>query len=54
MDKLAQATGSTDYTILLTSLMILMNKYTNQEDVVIGSPVSGRTQKILKKLSVHF
>ncbi|NQE00087.1 condensation domain-containing protein, partial [Staphylococcus xylosus] len=45
IDKLAQATGSTDYTILLTSLMILMNKYTNQEDVVIGSPVSGRTQK---------
>ncbi len=45
IDKLAQATASTDYTILLTSLMILMNKYTNQEDVVIGSPVSGRTQK---------
>ncbi len=45
MEKLAQTTGSTDYTILLTSLMILMSKYTNQEDIVIGSPCSGRTFK---------
>ena len=31
--------------ILLTSFMVLLHKYSRQEDVVIGSPISGRTHK---------
>ena len=31
--------------ILLASIMILMQKYSRQEDIVIGSPISGRTHK---------
>lgn len=54
MDKLTQTTGSTDYTILLTSLMILMSKYTNQEDIVIGSPFSGRTFKDTEEVTGPF
>ncbi len=54
MDKLTQTTGSTDYTILLTSLMILMSKYTNQEDIVIGSPFSGRTFKDTEEVAGPF
>ncbi|OIJ31387.1 non-ribosomal peptide synthetase [Staphylococcus sp. LCT-H4] len=50
MQSLAQTTGSTDYTILLTSLFILLRKYTHQEDIVIGSPVSGRTHKNTEKV----
>ncbi|MGS0652770.1 condensation domain-containing protein, partial [Staphylococcus arlettae] len=40
---LAQETGSTDYMILLSSFMVLLHKYSRQEDIVIGSPISGRT-----------
>ena len=50
MQSLAHTTGSTDYTILLTSLFILLRKYTHQEDIVIGSPVSGRTHKNTEKV----
>ncbi|WP_241956625.1 condensation domain-containing protein, partial [Staphylococcus cohnii] len=42
---LAQETGSTDYMILLSSFMVLLHKYSRQEDIVIGSPISGRTHK---------
>ena len=45
ISQLAQTTGSTDYMILLTSFMVLLHKYSRQEDVVIGSPISGRTHK---------
>ncbi|RIL47326.1 non-ribosomal peptide synthetase [Staphylococcus equorum] len=43
--QLAQTTGSTDYMILSASFMVLLHKYSRQEDIVIGSPVSGRTHK---------
>jgi non-ribosomal peptide synthetase component F len=40
---LAKETGTTEYMVLLASAMVLLGKYGNQEDVVIGSPISGRT-----------
>ncbi|MDG0842076.1 amino acid adenylation domain-containing protein [Staphylococcus equorum] len=45
ISQLSQATGSTDYMILLTSFMTLLHKYSRQEDIVIGSPISGRIHK---------
>ncbi|WP_193014010.1 non-ribosomal peptide synthetase [Staphylococcus equorum] len=45
ISQLAQKTGSTDYMILSASFMVLLHKYSRQEDIVIGSPVSGRTHK---------
>lgn len=31
--------------ILLSSFMVLLHKYSRQEDIVVGSPISGRTHK---------
>lgn len=39
----ANQLGSTIYMVLLASYNILLYKYTGQEDIVIGSPVSGRS-----------
>ena len=45
IQSLSQQTGSTDYMILLASFMVLLHKYSRQEDIVVGSPISGRTHK---------
>jgi surfactin family lipopeptide synthetase A len=41
----------TEYMVFLSVLMILLGKYSKQEDIIIGSPISGRihqdTEKIL-------
>jgi len=42
---LAKQTGSTEYMVFLASAMVLLGNYANQEDVVIGSPISGRTHQ---------
>ena len=41
----AKKAGATEYMMLLATAMILLGKYSRQEDIVIGSPVSGRTHK---------
>jgi len=43
--KLAQETGSTTYMVFLSAAMVLLGRYSRQEDIVIGSPVSGRTHR---------
>ncbi|MCL1989818.1 MAG: amino acid adenylation domain-containing protein, partial [Defluviitaleaceae bacterium] len=43
--EIAMQTGSTEYMVFLASAMVLLGTYANQEDVVIGSPISGRTHK---------
>ena len=48
--ELAKRTGSTDYMVFLSSIMVLLGAYANQEDVVIGSPISGRTHKDTESL----
>ena len=42
---IAKKTATTEYMIMLTAFMILMNRYTHQEDIVIGSLTSGRSHK---------
>ncbi|WP_339251672.1 amino acid adenylation domain-containing protein [Sporosarcina sp. FSL W8-0480] len=39
----ARREGYTDYMVMLGALMVCISKYSRQEDVVIGSPISGRT-----------
>ena len=41
----AKKTGATEYMIFLAALMVTLSKYSRQEDIVIGSPISGRTHK---------
>lgn len=45
LKELAKQVGVTDYMILLSSAMILLSKYSGQNDIVIGTAVSGRIHK---------
>lgn len=35
-------TETTEYMVLLTTFMLLLSKYSRQEDIVVGTPISGR------------
>nr|WP_314491689.1 non-ribosomal peptide synthetase/type I polyketide synthase [uncultured Chryseobacterium sp.] len=48
--KMASEAGGTMYTVLLAVLNIFLGKLGNQEDVVIGTPVSGRQDADLENL----
>lgn len=48
LNKLGKETGSTLYMILLSAVNILLSKYSGQEDIVVGSPVAGRTHTDLE------
>jgi amino acid adenylation domain-containing protein/non-ribosomal peptide synthase protein (TIGR01720 family) len=41
--QLAKKYGATEYMIMLSTFMLLLNKYSEQEEIVVGTPVSGRT-----------
>ncbi|WP_346836056.1 amino acid adenylation domain-containing protein [Paenibacillus polymyxa] len=45
VSSVARATGSTPFMVLLSSLNVLLARYSNQDDVVIGSPVTSRPLK---------
>ncbi|MCM3783798.1 amino acid adenylation domain-containing protein [Neobacillus mesonae] len=40
--KLGKMTGATDYMICLSSFMLLLSRYSLQQEIVIGTPISGR------------
>ncbi|WP_195576720.1 non-ribosomal peptide synthetase [Paenibacillus sp. 1001270B_150601_E10] len=39
---LSKRTGATDYMILLSIFMLLLSRYSRQQDIVVGSPIAGR------------
>lgn len=41
--KLAKETKSTLYIVLLAAYNVLLYRYSGQEDIIVGSPISGRT-----------
>ena len=45
IEEIQRKTETTDYMIFMSALMILLSKYSGQQDIVIGSPMSGRTHK---------
>ncbi|MDQ1353900.1 MAG: hypothetical protein QG657_4209, partial [Acidobacteriota bacterium] len=45
VNKLAIRNNTTLYALLLAVFNILLAKYTNQEDIVVGTPVSGRSHR---------
>lgn len=47
---LAKNTDTTVYMILLAAYTILLSKYSNQEDIVIGSPIAGRNHENFKEI----
>jgi amino acid adenylation domain-containing protein len=42
LKALSQREGVTLFTVLLTAFQILLNRYTGQEDITVGSPIAGR------------
>ena len=50
IENLAKANNVSSYSVFLTALFVLLNKYTMQEDITIGSPFAGRSFKELKDL----
>ncbi|WP_086347599.1 non-ribosomal peptide synthetase [Candidatus Enterococcus clewellii] len=54
LKKLTEKTGTTDYMVLLSICMIMLSKYSRQEDVVIGTSISGRTHQEIEKVQGIF
>lgn len=52
--QLAKSNEVTLYTVLLTGFNLLLNQYTNQNDIVIGSPVANRHYKDIENLVGFF
>jgi amino acid adenylation domain-containing protein len=42
LNRLAKQTDTTLYMVLLAAYFVLLSRYSQQEDIVVGSPVSGR------------
>ena len=50
VEKFSRIHGATEYMVLLSVFMMLLSRYSHQEDVVVGSPVSGRTHADTEKM----
>ncbi|MCM3340482.1 amino acid adenylation domain-containing protein [Paenibacillus sp. MER TA 81-3] len=48
--RLASDTGSTLYMVLLAAYTTLLHKYTGQEDIIVGTPIAGRSHGDLEPL----
>lgn len=44
----------TDYMIFLSTFMVLLGKYSRQEDIIVGTPVSGRTNGDMEQIAGLF
>jgi amino acid adenylation domain-containing protein len=54
LKELGNAQGATLFITLLTAFKVLLFKYTGQEDICIGTPISGRTQHEVESLIGNF
>ncbi|WP_217556694.1 non-ribosomal peptide synthetase [Paenibacillus sp. GbtcB18] len=50
LKQAASRAGATLYMVLLASFNTLLHRYTGQEDIIVGSPVAGRTHADLQPL----
>lgn len=50
VEQLAKETGTTEYMILLSVFKMLLAKYSREDDIVVGTPVSGRTHADTEKM----
>ncbi|HEX7331329.1 MAG TPA: amino acid adenylation domain-containing protein [Pyrinomonadaceae bacterium] len=54
LKELSREHGATLYTTLLAAFEVLLFRYTGQEDILVGSPTSGRTENGLADLVGYF
>jgi amino acid adenylation domain-containing protein len=52
--ELAQAEGTTLYTLLLAAFQTLLHRYTGQDEILVGSPTAGRSHAGLDNLVGYF
>ncbi|WBW96389.1 non-ribosomal peptide synthetase [Oceanirhabdus sp. W0125-5] len=52
--KLTKETGTTMHMVLLSSMYILLSKYSGQEDIVVGTPIAGRPHADLQNIMGMF
>ncbi|NEO74120.1 condensation domain-containing protein, partial [Moorena sp. SIO3H5] len=54
LKELAQTEGVTLYMTLLAAFQVLLYRYTDQEDILVGSPTSGRTKAEFASIVGYF
>jgi amino acid adenylation domain-containing protein len=54
LKNLSQKSGSSLFMTLLTAFVILLSRYSGQEDIVVGSPISNRNRVALEPLVGFF
>ncbi|HST58901.1 MAG TPA: amino acid adenylation domain-containing protein, partial [Longimicrobium sp.] len=54
LQALARSEGATLYMTLLSAFQVLLSRYSGSEDVVVGSPIAGRTRKEVEGLVGFF
>ena len=54
LEALGRGEGATLYMVLLAAFSVLLSKYAGTEDVVVGSPVAGRTRREVEGLIGFF
>ncbi|MEV7184148.1 amino acid adenylation domain-containing protein [Kitasatospora sp. NPDC093102] len=52
--ELARANGATPFMVLLGAYYLLLNRWSGQPDIVVGSPVTGRTQEEFASVYGYF
>jgi len=50
LQEVSAQTGSTLFMVLLAAYQVLLSKYTGQEDIVVGTPIAGRSHAELDKV----
>ncbi len=52
--RFSEQQGITVFTVLLTAYYILLNRYTGQNDIVVGSPTAGRSKREFERTIGYF
>ncbi|MGB7605328.1 MAG: condensation domain-containing protein, partial [Lutisporaceae bacterium] len=50
LKEICRETGTTTYMVLLAAYNVLLSKYSGQEDIIIGTPISGRPHADLENI----
>ncbi len=50
LNKVAKKAGCTMHMLLLSGINILLSKYTGQEDIIVGTPIAGRSHADFEKI----
>ncbi|MEG4235326.1 amino acid adenylation domain-containing protein [Microcoleus sp. Pol11C3] len=54
LGEVARATGTTLYKLMLAAFFVLLYRYTNQEDILVGSPMLGRSGREFRGVVGYF